>query len=427
MMEKRFVTENNVEIFSYPGEHLHSFCIGLYLKAGSLYEAEEENGITHFLEHVVIRNINWLMEGQLYSRLDQLGLMFNACTYKEFVQFEITGAKKHFREAVDIFIRLFEPISLPASEIAIERKRIKAEIREDDEWSSLGYFTSQIVWQGTPLVRPITGKSSGLDRMGKRSLQEAHRRLFVADNLFFYVTGCAGAEDIRYLADAASACHIGAWQTGRNNMAPVPENFFRRRGAVDIKNSTDTVVRFSFDIDCENYPQAEYMLLYDILFDCENSKIHQALSEKSGYIYSFDSGLEQYSNIGSLYFQYEVQPSKLLDSVRIVVALFRELKAGITDELDYVKAVYIDNSELILDHASNLNWTQAYEAHILGLSSADLAKRREEFAWVTAEDITALARRVFRMDNLTLTVKGRKKGKLEQQLKEIIEQMDKED
>ena len=85
-MEQKFITKNQVEIFSYPGEHLHSFCIGLYLKAGSLYESAEENGITHFLEHVVIRNINWLMDGQLYPYLDRLGLMFNACTYKEFVQ-----------------------------------------------------------------------------------------------------------------------------------------------------------------------------------------------------------------------------------------------------------------------------------------------------------------------------------------------------
>lgn len=65
--------------------------------------------------------------------MDKLGLMFNACTYKEFVQFEITGAKKNLRAAMDVFVKLFEPISLPAKEINIERKRIKAEIREDDE------------------------------------------------------------------------------------------------------------------------------------------------------------------------------------------------------------------------------------------------------------------------------------------------------
>ncbi|MCQ4637269.1 insulinase family protein [Anaerovorax odorimutans] len=425
-MEQKFVTKNHVEIFSYPGQHLHSFCIGLYLKAGSMYETEEENGVTHFLEHVVIRNINWLMDGQLYPYLDRLGLMFNACTYKEFVQFEITGASKHIREAIDVFVKLFEAIDLPAAEIDIERKRIKAEIREDDERGSLGYFTNEIVWNGTSLVRPITGKSTGLDKMGKGTLRRAHEECFVSNNLFFYVTGRADEADIRYLADAVENCHIKTSSVERTNMAPVPKDFFLRQGRLAIKKSSDTVVRFSFDIDSRKYSQAAYMLLYDILFDCENSKIHQALSEQSGYIYSFDPGLEQYSNIGSLYFQYEVQPLRLLDSVRIVMELFCELKKGIRDELDYVKAVYIDNSELILDHASNLNWTQAYEAHILGHTCSDLAKRREEFICVTPEDIVRLAREIFALNNLTVTVKGKKTKKLEREMREILQQLDEE-
>lgn len=425
-MEQKFITKNQVEIFSYPGEHLHSFCIGLYLKAGSLYESAEENGITHFLEHVVIRNINWLMDGQLYPYLDRLGLMFNACTYKEFVQFEITGAKKHLREAIDVFVKLFEPIGLPAAEIDIERKRIKAEIREDDEKGSLGYFTNEIVWKDTPLVRPITGKSTVLDRMGKRALQDAHEKCFVSNHLFFYVTGCAEQSDIAYLAAAVETYDLKPSVAERGNMAPVPKDFFQRKDCLAIKNSSDTVVRFSFDIDSAKYSQAAYMLLYDILFDCENSKIHQALSEKLGYIYSFDPGLEQYTNIGSLYFQYEVQPSRLLDSVRIVIDLFRELKKGITDELDYVKAVYIDNSELILDHASNLNWTQAYEAHILGRTCPDLEGRRKEFSQVTPGDITRLVREVFTLSNLTVTLKSKKTKKLERQMSEILQKLDEE-
>lgn len=107
-MEKHYITSNQVSIFHYPGEHLHSFCISLYLHAGSLYETKEENGVSHFLEHIVIRNINYLMGGNLYRQLDRLGLMFNACTYKEFVQFEITGAAKNFYKAVDILLKFLK-------------------------------------------------------------------------------------------------------------------------------------------------------------------------------------------------------------------------------------------------------------------------------------------------------------------------------
>lgn len=422
------MTNNGMEIFHYPGNHLHSFCVSLYFKAGSLYETEAENGITHFLEHVVIRNINFLMGGKLYGHLDRLGLMFNACTYKEFVQFELTGARVHIREAMDVLVKVFEPICLPAAEIKIERNRIKAEIREEDEKNSLGFFTGNIVWEGTSLARSITGQSTRLDKMGKAVLRQAHSRLLSPANGFFYVTGHAWEEDLAYLKQAVERYGPGSGSdlTPRSNFAPLPRSFFHRNGRVALKKSKDTVIRFSFDIDTRKYSQAAYVLLYDILFDCENSKIHQALSEQSGYIYSFDPGLEQYSNIGNLYFQYEAQPARLLGSAEIVMKLFCDLKQGIRDELDYVKPVYIDNAELILDHASNLNWAQAYEGHILEKGSRDPKERKREYEAVSPEEITALAREVFTCKNLVVTVKGKKSKKLEQDLENIVRKLDEE-
>lgn len=446
-MEKRYVTKNGMEIFHYPGNHLHSFCVSLYFKAGSLYETEEENGVSHFLEHVVIRNINFLMGGKLYAYLDRMGLMFNACTYKEFVQFELTGARARIREAIDVLVKVFEPICLPAAEIRIERNRIKAEIREEDEKSSLGFFTGNIVWKGTSLARSITGQSSRLDKMGKTVLRQAHSRILSPSNGFFYVTGHAQEEALVYLKQAVERYALDATGGGqgagnhselrempasrndlapRRNLAPLPAAFFHRNGKVAVKKSKDTVIRFSFDIDTKKYSQAAYVLLYDILFDCENSKIHQALSEQSGYIYSFDPGLEQYSNIGNLYFQYEVQPARLLESAEIVMKLFHDLKQGIRDELDYVKPVYIDNAELILDHAANLNWAQAYEGHILGKGSRNPEERKQEYEAVSPEQITALAKEVFVRRNLVVTVKGKKSKKLEQELENIVQKLDEE-
>lgn len=425
-MEKCYVTDNDVKIFHYPGNHLHGFCISLYLGGGSVYEDEDTNGVSHFLEHVIIRNINHLMDGELYKYLDRLGLMFNACTYKEFVQFEITGAAANFKKAVDVFVKIFENIDLPASEINIERKRIKAEIREDDEKSTLGYFSNRIVWEGTRAAQMITGCSSKLDRMGKKILQETHEDLIASDNMFFYVTGRAGEEEIDYLKTAVEGYRLESRKLGRDNTVSVPNGFGKRCGRVAIKKSSDTVVRFSFDLDTNEYSQAAHMLLYDILFECENSKIHQALSEQSGFIYSFDSGMEQYRNIGNLYLQYEVQPSKLTDSVEIVTRLLRELKCGITDELDYVRAAYTDNSEIILDHASNLNWTQAYECHILGRTDTEPEKRKHEYENVTAETVSRLAREIFTADNMVVTVKGKKTRGLEKQIKDIIMTIDQE-
>ena len=73
--EEKTTTPNGVEIYSYKNPDLHGFYISLYLRAGSMFE--EHQGITHFLEHTAVRNVNAVMGGSLYTTLDKYGIDFN--------------------------------------------------------------------------------------------------------------------------------------------------------------------------------------------------------------------------------------------------------------------------------------------------------------------------------------------------------------
>ena len=66
--EESLVTQNGVSVFSYKNPGLHGFYISLYLRAGSMLE--DNPGITHFLEHVAIRNVDAVMGGRLYNTLE---------------------------------------------------------------------------------------------------------------------------------------------------------------------------------------------------------------------------------------------------------------------------------------------------------------------------------------------------------------------
>ena len=71
MSEKRYTTKNGIDIYSYRNENAHSFFISMFLRAGSMFEREEDSGITHFLEHVAIRNVNAIYREGLYRLLDR--------------------------------------------------------------------------------------------------------------------------------------------------------------------------------------------------------------------------------------------------------------------------------------------------------------------------------------------------------------------
>ena len=85
MKEEKRLTAGGHKVYCYKNPAQRGFQISLFVRAGSMYETAGERGITHFLEHILIRNVAELMGGRLYPTLDAHGLELGASTYSEMV------------------------------------------------------------------------------------------------------------------------------------------------------------------------------------------------------------------------------------------------------------------------------------------------------------------------------------------------------
>ena len=406
--ERMRILKNGIRLYSYRNPALHSFYISLFLRAGSMYESDAESGITHFLEHVAIRNVNAAMNGGLYPLLDKYGIEFNAATYSEMVQFYVSGASGNFAVGAEILSYLMKPITLSVSEISTERDRIKAEIRENDDRSSLAAFTAGIVHEGTTLARPITGTVASVSRISRSRLEAYRRRVFTRENLFIYVTGAFEERDLDALAEFFEGYELSEGEP-HGNVAPVSRDFFRRDGRVQLKNGDYTMVRFSFDMDMSRISVEESDLLYDILLGGYNSRFFIELSERRGIFYDLSGATERYKNIGTLSFYYEVRPDAVTEAVALTLGLLAEIRETPLSEAECMKAGYVDNAYMLYDDPRELNFTFAYDNHVLDAGYRSLDERISCYKQVTPERLSEVFRRVFRRENLTITVKGNKK------------------
>lgn len=421
-MEQCMWTKYGVPVYSYLNPHLHSFCLCMYVKTGSMYETEAENGISHFYEHVVIRNINSLMNGEFYQILDRLGLSFNGATYKEFVQFSISGAVFHWKEAAKMFVKLLEPLVLSEEEIDTERKRIKAEIRECDKKKSIEYQTEKAVWRGTALTRTIAGKKKILDTIGKKELSHYREKLLSKENLFFYVTGKCSKEDLDYLLELLNKKPLYSGAPKRMNLAPVPCTFFKRELKPVILNSKETEVSISFDVDTSKYSDAMLSLFYDMLFVGDYCRMYQELSEKTGYIYSYDDRFERYKNIGSIQMSYAVSSGKLLKALGKTLEVFESMKTS-QGNLEYVRAIYVDNGDMALDDAEDFNWNRAYDCHILDEDYPDIELKKQAYMEVSEADMARMAKDIFCPENMVVVIKGNKKKLPVEKIKNMMKKL----
>ena len=418
--EEKITTKNGVEIYSYKNPALHGFYISLFLRAGSMFESHQ--GITHFLEHAAIRNVNKVMHGELYSTLDRQGIDFNATTYSELVQFYISGAKENFTTAAEIIARILAPIILPASEIALERDRIKAEIREGDDATALSTFAGSIVHEGTKLQNLITGTLGSVNRINRTCLEDYRRSVMTPENIFFYVTGNFDESDLGFLSSEIEKYKL---ENGakNENIAPVCSKFGKRDTHVHVKNADFTMLRFTFDMDMSRVSLAETDILYDLLFSGFNSIFFIEMSEKRGICYDIPGYIEKYTNIGSLTFSFEVRPALLYESVETVVSILSSFKAALLEDSQLMKAGYVTNSGMLYDSAGELNFAFAYDNRVMNAGYSDISERAAAYSAITPERIREIANMLFRPENLTLAIKGNRKKIDVEKLEEIVKKL----
>ena len=421
MSEKLYTTKNGINIYSYRNENAHSFFISMFLRAGSMFEREEDSGITHFLEHVAIRNVNSVYNGDLYHLLDRYGLEFNASTFAEMVQFYTSGSPKNFSVSARIVASVLSPIIIDPAEVAIERDRIKAEIREGDEKNSLAAFSGNVVFGETSLSRSILGTNKTVSRMTKARLERYRKEVMTSGNIFFYVTGNFTDDDILTLASEIEKYNIASGEP-RRNIAPVPKSFCKREPAVHIKNGDFTMLRLTFDIDMSLVSAPALDLIYDMLISGYNSRLFYELSEKRGIFYDINGQLDKYKNIGVFAFSFEIKEEKLYEALELTLGVLTEVKSKIPSEDECMKAGYVDNAPMLLDDSRELNFTFGYGNHIMEQKYKNLNAHINSYRSVTPEEISRTMQTVFTPKNLTVTLKGKKKKIDKQRLENILEQ-----
>lgn len=406
---ERHFKENNIDLYFLTNEHLHTFCISVYIMAGSMYESKSENGISHLYEHMVYRNLSRIYNNEFYSIMEKNGLYLDASTYNEFIRFSLRGITSSIGIATDILANLLMPLDISKANFNAEKERIYSEIRENEERKCLRHKHSLKVWGNTSNAMTITGCKTNISKITLKKLNEFRETVISAGNMFVYVTGNIGCDGENLVKESVKSISISEKRLNRNNTSPVPQDFGNRSGTINIDRESFYNVFISFDVDTTVHNNNIRDILYRTLFTGNDSLINDALSEKTGYIYNFSSFLEQYSNIGRFCFDYEIEKENLVKSIEAVVNVLNQIKSGDFDLESQIRKE-MNSIEFMLDDIDDLNWTMAYNGHILEGKNINFEEiLSNKYKDIDLEAVMSAARDIFSKRNLTLNIGGNKK------------------
>ena len=188
---RRTVLPNGLLVLTESMPHLRSVSMGAWINSGSRDEPAEENGLSHFVEHMVFKGTTTRSAQDIAREVDSIGGNLDAFTGKESVCFNIKVLDENMHTALDVLSDLVLHPKFSEADLEREQGVILEEIKMDeDNPDYLVHETfTQNFWKNHPLGRPILGTVKTVSSFSQDTVFAHHARRFTPENMVFSAAG----------------------------------------------------------------------------------------------------------------------------------------------------------------------------------------------------------------------------------------------
>lgn len=399
---------------------VHTVVLEAHVRLGPRFETAADNGISHFLEHMLYRGT--ARHGSAHDQalaFEALGGSLGAATYVDHMTLGVGVPPENLDEVLPLFCEVFRAPLLTG--IETEKGIVREEILEglDDEGHEVDAdnLVRDLSFGDHPLGFPITGTLKHLDVFDESMLRRHHAARFVGNGTTFTIAGPVDPE--RMLAQAERLLGDLPQGSPPETFAPAPQDGPRFRHVRHSSSQTD--LRVAFRAPAEHDPDEPAVeLLLRSLDDGMSARLYHRLCDSRGLCYDVSATYEAYSDTGLLDVAAEAAHERAEEVLSEILRVLTELRdEGPSDaELDRIKRRLGWQLREILD-------SPAEAADFLGLGQlTGLAQtpqeRYEQLSAVTRSGVQAAAERLFRRDQLSVVAVGMIPRKTRKTLERMI-------
>jgi predicted Zn-dependent peptidase len=398
--------ENGLTVITEEMPAVRSVSMGIWLRTGSRAENEADNGITHFLEHMVFKGTGKRTAEEIARSADSIGGHLDAFTAKECTSFSIKVLDEHVPRAFEVLADLVKDPLLREDHIAKESQVVQEEIKmvEDTPDDLVHEIFTQSYWRNHPLGRPILGTRETVRSFNRKRLFRYFRRHYTPRNMLVTAAGHLQHERIIDLVQGEFGAVAAGPEAGAPR-APVasPQIRYRRK-----KNLEQVHICMGAPAYHQAHPKrfASYVL-NTVLGGGMSSRLFQNVREKRGLAYAVFSGLSTFADTGCLNVYAGTSTANARTVVELIIEEFVRLKSeALTEEelrrtKDYLKGSTLLGLESTTSRMSNLARQEMYFGRYIPMD--EIAREVEA---VTAEAVLGVARELLVPGRIALTVLG---------------------
>ena len=397
----RTTLPNGVRVVTETIPSVRSVAVGAWVHAGSRDEAADQNGITHFIEHLVFKGTERRRGYLINQRMESVGGYLNAFTSKEHTCFYARGLDEHLDRALDTVLDLVSRPTLPPREIEKEKDVVVEEIKmyEDTPEDLIFDHFEGAMYPQHALGRPVLGTPETVRSFSRDDLAGYMDRHYVPNRLVVAVAGHVRHADAVRLVEK----HLAGFERGPQPLVRVPSTAYV---PVDltlerpIQQAHLVVGAPAFGL--HDPRRTALSVLNTILGGGMSSRLNQNIREKYGFCYSIYSFANLQQDSGDFGVYMGTDASRVGRARQLIVRELHKLAATPVSARMLARAKQQLKGSLMLGVESMSN-------RMMRLGRVELAFERHEtldevvaqVEAVTAEQVRAVAEALFAEERLS--------------------------
>jgi predicted Zn-dependent peptidase len=405
---QKSVLDQGLRVLTSTMEHTHSVSVGFFIGVGSRYEAERENGITHFIEHMLFKGTERRPTARdIAIAIEGIGGVFNASTGRELTTYWAKVGEDHFSVALDVLADMLLNSKVEEQELEKERGVIIEEINmtldRPSDWVHL--LAAELIWPDHPLGRDQAGTKESVSGITRVMIGDYLSRHYQPVNAVLAVAGNIKHE--RAVREAES--RLDGWRKAPAS-AYLPMDQEQGTSRVRLAHKPTQQAHLALVLPgISRFDDDKYSLslLNTMLGQGMSSRLFLEVREKRGLAYSVYSYVSPLMDTGLVGVYAGVDSDRLEGALQAILVELEKIKQEPVVEEELRKAKEFTKGRLKLqmeDSFSVASWVGRQE--ILEDRVLSLDEVLEEIEAVTAEEVQRVAQRLFRQEKLNLAVVG---------------------
>lgn len=394
-MRDEWVLPNGLRVLGERLPHLRSVSIGAWMHVGSMMETPEENGLSHFIEHMIFKGTTKRTVRQIAEEMDAVGGQLNAFTGKDCTCCYAKVIDEDIELAIDIIADMVMNATMDEKELNKERGVVLEEISmdEDSPEDLVHDLLAKAQFGAQSLGQPILGPAEQVAAYTRKNLMDYKNKHYLPRETVVALAGNYEPAQVQALMEK----YFGTWQGGESALVVPKQQVLTGRHVVKEKDTEQLHI-------CLGYPGFAYgtddvyavAVMNNVLGGAMSSRLFQRIREEMGAAYSVYSFPSTYTNCGTFTVYAGTSPEtaqQVADELLGQIRLLRD--GGVTQEefdmaKEQLKVSYVLGLESSSARMSAIGRSKLLRGH--AVDPQDVIRKIEA---VTKEDVERVAHRMF--------------------------------